>query len=335
MSISHNSPEVQELGQLISALGGPDYTRVMSGVRRTRTRFTEIREELDQLIVDTGPDTVRFASNTNVYTEEGPVETAVFAYCDVSTGGDLLAQIMEVRAIVINELETTPGPRLRLSSLGEQHVTLFIDMMTHSLSRNDITASQQPVAEKYVDLIGQCTPVTVRLRGPYLTATGALILEGDVYSDQILKLRDAATRNLQHVPPDAERRIYDIVHTSIGYVVEASRDQLISLRSRLTAMREAWEICSVRVREVLVGVSLNKALIGTPLHIRFGRARPLSLSQEGTIAALSGIRKLSASWGHDPDLRNIVVEEALYWSEYPKASSEVRRLAAEIASCSA
>lgn len=210
-------------------------------------------------------------------------------------------------------LEPAGEEVVRYSDLSRQHSTAFIELAGNDLHVSDDLLNK--IKSKYEPLLMGFLPFNLVVLGPHIAATGGIILEGAVYSQQYFQLREAAASDLLYVPKGAGRGIHEIIHSTIGYITRATSNQMLRLHQLFKSMRSESDGIPIRIREARIIATRNKRLVNDPQRVLFKGKRPYTFSDNVVATALQKIIELQPMWASHKDIKNFVDEEAIYWSE--------------------
>lgn len=171
------------------------------------------------------------------------------------------------------------------------------------------------VESKYFPVLREFVPFTVTIGSPHLTTRGSVILECAIYSDLFFQLRNVAEADRRYVPEGVKRGIHRIIHSTVGYITEASRPQMVELHKALTQLRSSLSPVSVRVRTGKIIATKNKGLCGEPRSIDFQGRRCPRLRNKQILENLKVLSKVTSVFNRDGVLSNMVRDEVVYWIE--------------------
>ncbi|KPJ65754.1 MAG: hypothetical protein AMJ43_10035 [Coxiella sp. DG_40] len=320
-----------EVFEAIFKISGQDCQRVLSCLDKVRKGFDFIDKQALEIAGSLNEDAFleRLRNNENIFTDHKPAEESIFVYFDLSTSVELLNYIIKIRQVASEILGS--NQRIRFSDLKLQHSTAFIEMIGNELAINDILLEN--VKAKYDSLLQEFRPFNLVIKGPHIAATGGIILEGSVYSEQLFKLREIAKKDNRNIPQGAVRGIHEIIHSTIGYVTKATLNQMMRLYQAFESMRTKRTDIPVRVREARIIATKNKKLINNALKISFNGIGKQKLKDDNIVTVLKRINKLAPTWTRNAVTMNFVWEEAMYWSEYGTHSQTLHEAQEILAKC--
>ena len=312
--------------EALHGLSGLDHTMVLPYLSTAREQFDIRDSETLSFFKNADKESLklRLSPNQFAYTDNKPLQESIFLYFDVSTSIELLNYVVHLRSIID---ECIGAKNIRYSDLRLQHSTAFIDILGDDLGIDSVLLER--VKSEYEPIIRTFLPFNLTIEGPHIFDTGGIVLEGVVHSLQFYKLREAASQKNSHVPKDAQRGIHNIVHSTIGYITNATSKQLIELYKSLETLRKKSVHISIRIRDGRIIATKNKRLVGQPIIIPFQGSRSNNLLEKDICTFLQKVRGLTPKWSKNHELRELVWEESLYWME-SNHSASVQRLAMEI-----
>jgi hypothetical protein len=259
------------------------------------------------------------SKNLFAYTDHEPAEESVFLYFDLAPSVAVQERVAEVRASIMGVLD--PGSDVRFTDASEQHCTAFTEMRRTPLGGLQGYVNQ--TALKYAHAISAEPPFLLWVGGPVMLC-GGIVLECTVASATISKLRNVGRENQFPIPEGASRSIYDLLHSTIAYIADATAGDLQRVRNEFDAWPEENCLIPVFIRELRITGTRNKRLSGTPSLLPL-RGEYFGNYQTGeAVSVLKLILRESAEWQVDGALSRRVFETAVQALQFYKDTNIVR-----------
>lgn len=306
---------IDEVAATIGKLNGCDCVALLAKIRAIRAAFHRMDGETASFLQSSDDVLLAraLAPNHRVFSDEEPLEESIFLYFDLSTSVELVNYMVRIRGVTIECLGPGGFKRCRWADLSLQHATAFIEMIGPGLNITDQMV--EAAMHKYEALLQGLLPFNLVVKGPHLVKNGGVVLEGAAYSLPFFRLRETAANDTRGIPDSATRPLPTIIHSTIGYVSDATKSQMQQLNAALASMRPRARGISVRIREGRLSATANRGLVGKCKRMGFCGQRLPNADITEVRAGLGRVKEVARAWMGVEDIRNLVQEEALYWSE--------------------
>ncbi|HOY09573.1 MAG TPA: hypothetical protein PLB05_05805, partial [Candidatus Omnitrophota bacterium] len=192
--------------------------------------------------------------------KEQELERSIFMSVDLRRDETLRVYARGVQLRILEILGDES--KVRLNDVSALHASLVNNLIgDQTLDISD--AAIRGVYEQFKDVMAgmQAFPMTVH--GPHLMPNFSIILEVRTQAEQVLRIRRAADQILEHTrfPEGTRGFVPDILHISIGYIVDARPEELTRIYDLLQAQRVMMtKPLQVWAKDIQVVKTVNKSM---------------------------------------------------------------------------
>lgn len=150
--------------------------------------------------------------------------------------------------------------KIRLNPLENLHFTLINNEIGEAVDISDKGIKNNFAL--YSSAIKGMNSFDVDIMGPHLMSNFGIVLEVRTQSSEVLLFRQAAEKvlNAEKEANGINGFVPDIIHISLGYIVDASLSELKKIYDKLKEFREKTTPISIAASKVQTVKTINKAM---------------------------------------------------------------------------
>ncbi len=185
-------------------------------------------------------------------------EKSIFISVDVGHSKELRDYAKAVQKKMVTILGHKS--KIRLNPLGKLHFTLVNNEIGENVDISDEGIKNSHIL--YEEAIKTMDSFPVEVHGPHMMSNLGVVLEVRANSLEVLLFRNKAQKILEKEKREkgVDGFVPDIIHISLGYIVEASKEQLEKIYSNLEELRNVNVPLVVNARKAQTGKTVNKAM---------------------------------------------------------------------------